>query len=260
MKTSLKLLALALALTGFGAHGASAETVKVGYAAEPYPPFTTPDASGKWTGWEVDFTNAICAKAKLDCVIVPTAWDGIIPALTSKKIDMIIASMSINDERMKTIDFSDKYYNTPSVVIAAKGSSITPTPEGLKGKILGVQVSTIHEAYAQKYFAKSLAELKQYQTQDEANQDLAAGRIDALQADSVAEDAFLASDQGKACCVSAGGVKDDNEILGVGAGVGLRKGDTALKDKINAAIKAIRTDGTYEAFSKKYFNFDIYGG
>ncbi len=260
MKHSFGRWAVAVTMTVMMGGAASAETVRVGYSAEPYPPFTTPDASGKWTGWEVDFTNAICAKAKLDCVIVPTAWDGIIPALTSNKIDMIIASMSINAERQKTIDFSDKYYNTPSVIIAAKGSTIKPTPEGLKGKILGVQVSTTHEAYAQKYFAKSAAEIKQYQTQDEVNQDLAAGRIDATQADSVAEDAFLASDQGKACCTSVGPVKDDKEILGQGAGVGLRKGDTALKDKINAAIKAIRADGTYDAFSKKYFNFDIYGG
>ena len=204
--------------------------------------------------------NAMCAKAKLDCVITPTAWDGIIPALTSHKIDIIISSMSINEERSKTIDFSDKYYNTPSVIIAAKGSAIKPTPEGLKGKVLGVQVSTTHEAYAQKYFAGSASEIKQYQTQDEANQDLAAGRIDATQADQVAEDAFLQSDQGKACCESKGPVKDDPVILGQGAGVGIRKEDTALKDKINAAIKAIRADGTYDTFSKKYFNFDIYGG
>ena len=251
--------AVALALTLLSTTG-YAETVRVGFAAEPYPPFTTPDASGNWTGWEVDFMNAICKQAKLDCVITPTAWDGIIPALTSKKIDMIVASMSINEERLKTIDFSDKYYNTPSVILAAKGSTIKPTPEGLKGKILGVQVSTTHEAYAQKYFAKSAAEIKQYQTQDEANQDLAAGRIDATQADSVAEQAFLDSEQGKSCCQSVGDVADDPVILGHGAGVGLRKGDTALKDKINAAIAAIRKDGTYDAFSKKYFNFNIYGG
>ena len=259
MNKRIATLAITLAL-GVLSTGAFAQTVRVGYAAEPYPPFTTPDANGKWTGWEVDFTNAICKEAKLDCVIVPTAWDGIIPALTSNKIDMIIASMSINDERMKTIDFSDKYYNTPSVIITAKGSGLKPTADGLKGKILGVQVSTTHEAYAQKYFAKSVSEIKQYQTQDEANQDLAAGRIDATQADSVAEQAFLDSDQGKQCCESVGNVADDVAILGQGAGVGLRKGDTALKSKINAAIAAIRKDGTYDAFSKKYFTFNIYGG
>ncbi len=259
MKIRFGVFALAIAL-GALARPASAETVRVGYSAEPYAPFTSQDASGKWVGWEVDFTNAICAKAKLDCVIVPTAWDGIIPALTSHKIDMIIASMSINDERKKTIDFSDKYYNTPASIITAKNSGIKPTAEGLKGKILGVQISTIHEQYARKYFAGSVADIKTYQTQDEVNQDLAAGRIDATQADSVAEEDFLKTDQGKQCCESVGNVKDDPEILGLGAGVGLRKDDTALKDKINAAIAAIRKDGTYEAMSKKYFAFDIYGG
>ena len=260
MKISFAVMACALAL-GLSSGVARAETVKVGFAAEPYPPFTSLDASGKWVGWEVDIMNALCAKAKLDCVITPTAWDGIIPALTSHKIDMIVASMSINAERLKTIDFSDKYYNTPSVIIAAKGSTIKPTPEGLKGKILGVQVSTTHEAYAQKYFAKSVAELKQYQTQDEANQDLAAGRIDALQADQVAEQDFLDSATGKACCVSVGVVADGFlSSWDEGAGVGVRKGDTALKDKLNAAIAEIRKDGEYDAISKKYFTFDIYGG
>jgi polar amino acid transport system substrate-binding protein len=99
---------------------ASAETVRVGVAAEPYPPFTEPDASGNWTGWEIEFMNAVCAEAKLDCVVTPVAWDGIIPALTSNKIDAIVGSMSITEERMKTIDFSDKYYNTPSVIATAK--------------------------------------------------------------------------------------------------------------------------------------------
>ena len=259
MKIRFGAFALAIAL-GALTRPAQAETVRVGFSAEPYAPFTAPDASGKWVGWEVDFMNAVCAKAKLTCEIAPTAWDGIIPALTSNKIDMIIASMSITDERLKTIDFSEKYYNTPTAVIAAKGSGIKPTADGLKGKILGVQVSTIHEAYARKYFGKALADIKTYQTQDEANQDLAAGRIDATQADSVAEQAFLDTDQGKACCESTGFVKDDPEILGKGVGIGLRKGDAALKDKLNAAIDAIRKDGTYDSISKKYFTFDIYGG
>ena len=261
MKTVARLFAATLAMAAvFGGRALADETVKVGFAAEPYPPFTSPDASGKWTGWEVDFMNAICAKAKLKCVITPTAWDGIIPALTSKKIDLIIGSMSINDERKKTIDFSDKYYKTPSMILAAKGSTITPTPEGLKGKILGVQVSTTHETYAQKYFGKTASEIKIYQTQDEANQDLAAGRVDALQADSIALSDFAKTDTGKSCCELKGNVADDAAILGSGVGVGLRKEDTALKDKINAAIKAIRADGEYDAFSKKYFDFDIYGG
>ncbi|MDA4635531.1 transporter substrate-binding domain-containing protein, partial [Escherichia coli] len=124
---------------------ASAEQIKVGIAAEPYPPFASPDASGKWEGWEVDVALAICAQAKLDCVITPVSWDGIIPALTTKKIDMIAASMSITPEREKTIDFSDKYYNTPTVILGSKDVKMDASPEGLKGKVLGVQVSTINQ-------------------------------------------------------------------------------------------------------------------
>ncbi|MBW6421962.1 transporter substrate-binding domain-containing protein [Rhizobium sp. XQZ8] len=258
MKTIIKTVALAIVLGTAALGVAQAQEVKVGFAAEPYPPFTSPDASGKWVGWEVDFMDAICAEAKLKCVITPVAWDGIIPALTTKKIDMIIGSMSITDERLKTIDFSDKYYNTPTGVIGQKTDKFEATPAGLKGKIIGVQVSTIHQDYATKYFGPGAAEIKEYQTQDEANQDLAAGRVDAVQADSIALDAFLKSDAGK-CCDLKGYVKDDPAILGQGVGVGLRKGEADLKTKINAAIKTIRSNGTYEKFSKKYFTFDVYG-
>ena len=252
-----KIVLAAVAALSLGTT-AMAEPLKIGVAAEPYPPFTSPDASGNWVGWEVDFMVAICKQAELECVITPTAWDGIIPALTSGQIDVIMSSMSITEERKKTIDFSDKYYNTPAMVMVAADSAITPDAAGLTGKIVGVQVSTTHEAYTQKYFAPVASEVKVYQTQDEANQDLAAGRVDAVMADSIALQAFLDSDAGKACCKSAGMVKDDPEILGAGVGFGLRKGDPLLP-KLNAAIAAIRADGTYAEITKKYFAFDVYG-
>jgi polar amino acid transport system substrate-binding protein len=257
MKTLTKFAAAVVLSLVAGA--ASAQQVKVGIAAEAYPPFASPDASGNWEGWEVEFIGAICKAAAMDCVITPVAWDGIIPSLTSGQIDVIMASMSITEERMQAIDFSDKYYNTPTGVAAAKGSGITATPEGLAGKIIGVQGSTIHEVYVQKYFAAGAAEVKVYATQDEANQDLAAGRIDATQADSITLDAFLNSDAGKACCESAGNVADDKEVLGLGVGAGLRKGEEDLKAKINKAIADIRADGTYDAITAKYFTSSIYG-
>lgn len=236
----------------------AAQEVKVGIAAEPYPPFASPDASGNWVGWEVEIINAVCAAAEMNCVITPVAWDGIIPSLTSGQIDAIMASMSITEERMKTIDFSDKYYNTPTVIATAKGAGIAPTAEGLAGKIIGVQVATVHEAYVNKHFAGTAAEIKVYQTQDEANQDLAAGRIDATQADSIALDAFIASEAG-ACCEIAGAVADDPEVLGLGVGVGLRQGEEELKAKFNAGIAAIRADGTYDKITAGYFASSIYG-
>ncbi|RWD05090.1 MAG: transporter substrate-binding domain-containing protein [Mesorhizobium sp.] len=259
MKRVLKTFAAAL-LFGVAAMGAAkADQVKIGVAAEPYPPFASPDASGKWVGWEVDFIDAVCAEEKLDCVITPVAWDGIIPALTTKKIDLIVASMSITEERKKTIDFSDKYYNTPTAIIGPKDQKFGATPDDLKGKVVGVQVSTVHAVYAKKHFTGA-AEVKEYQTQDEANQDLAAGRVDAVQADSIALGEFLKTDQGKACCDLKGMVAQDDEVLGPGVGAGVRKEDTDLKDKINAGIKAIRANGKYDEISKKYFDFDIYGG
>lgn len=250
-------LTLAAALAFGGA--ATAEPIKIGIAAEPYPPFASPDAAGNWVGWEVDLINAVCAAGAMECVITPVAWEGIIPSLTGGQIDAIMASMSITEERSKTIDFSDKYYNTPTVIITAKGSGLTPDNAGMAGKIIGVQVSTVHEAYAQKHFTDA-AEIKTYQTTDEGFQDLAAGRIDASQADSIAIDAFLASDAGKACCESIGAVADDQAVLGLGVGIGMRKGEDELKAKFNAAIAKVLADGTYDTISKPYFAMSIYGG
>ena len=258
MKKILATAAMALAFGIAGLAAASAEPVKVGFSPEAYPPFYSADASGNWTGWEVEIAHAICAEAKFECELTPIPWDGLIPALTTKKIDAIMNSMSITEERKKTIDFSDKYYNTPTAIVGPKSEKFGATPEDLKGKIIGVQVSTTHSAYAKKHFTEA-AEIKEYQTQDEANQDLAAGRIDATQADSIALDAFLKSEQGAACCDLKGYVAEDLEILGPGVGAGLRKEDTELKEKINAAIKAIRANGKYDEITKKYFDFDIFG-
>lgn len=250
----LVLIILVVCCTGSMAY---AKQIRVAFGAEPYPPFTSPDASGNWTGWEVEMIEAVCKQAGLDYVLAPTSWDGIIPALLSKKVDMIMGSMSITAPRLKMIDFSDKYYKTPTVIIGTKSMQFDATPEGLKGKILGVQTATIHQTYATKYFKDAI--IKEYQTQDEINQDLIAGRIDATQADSLAMDTFLKSEDGKKYCEVKGNVKDDPEILGLGVGVGVRKGDDELKAKINAAILAIRANGVYQEITKKYFDFDVYG-
>lgn len=249
------LLAAATAAAALSAGAAAAEQVKIGIAAEPYPPFASLDSSGNWVGWEVEVIGAVCAAAELDCVITPVAWDGIIPSLTGQQIDAIMASMSITEERLKTIDFSDPYYNTPAVIVADKSMDIEATPESLAGKVVGVQASTIHQAYAQEYFKDS--ELKVYQTQDEANQDLFAGRIDATQADSIAMADFVNSDAG-ACCEIKGAVADDPAILGRGVGAGVRKGDDDLLAALNKGIAAILADGTHEKITSNYFSASIY--
>jgi len=243
------MTAAAAMLLGFTAQAQA--DIKFGVAAEPYPPFESKDASGKWVGWEMDLMNAVCAQMKEKCELVEVAWDGIIPALTSKQIDVIWSSMSITDERKKTIDFTDMYYNTPTVIIGPKDGDKDISPDHLAGKTIGAQVSTTHQNYVQKYFgAKST--IKTYQTQDEANQDLAAGRLDYVQADALALDAFLKTEQGAACCELKGQVPEDAAILGIGVGGGLRKEDVALKEKLNAAIAALAKAGEFEKITAKY--------
>lgn len=230
--------------------------VKIGLAAENYAPFSEKGADGKWIGWEVEITQAVCAAMEEKCEVVEVAWDGIIPALLAKKIDIIMSSMSITEERMKTISFSDKYYNTPAAIVSGKSMAIDGSMGSVKGKIVGVQVSTTHANYVEKHYGD--ATIKTYSSFDEHNQDLVAGRVDAVVGDSLAFEAFLTSDAGKNFEIK--GELNDEAVFGPGVGGGIRKEDTALREKMNAAIKKIREDGTYDAISKKYFDFDIFGG
>ncbi len=252
MKTTRRILMAAAAALALAAATPAMADLKMGVAAEPYAPFTSKDASGQWVGWEVDFMNALCKEIGEKCAIEEVAWDGIIPALTSKKFDAIMSSMSVTDERKKTISFSDIYYNSAAVIIGAKGDDKDFSPEHLSGKNVGVQVSTTHSRYLDKYYASKGAVIKTYATQDEANNDLAAGRLDYVMADGVALGAFLDSDQGKACCEQKGAVPIDVEILGAGVGFGIRKEDTALLEKVNAGIKALGDKGVFAPITEQW--------
>ncbi|MFS8151969.1 transporter substrate-binding domain-containing protein [Vreelandella titanicae] len=235
-----------------------ADSYKIGLSAEPYPPFYAPDASGNWSGWEIDFIEELCDRLDAKCEIKPVAWEGIIPALKTGKIDMIIGSMSITPERAEQIAFSNKYYSSPTGILARKSTDIEPTPEGLEGAYLGIQSGTNQEQYARKHFADS-ANLNVYQTLNEELQDLVAGRIDAIVADTLAVQTFINSETGQSCCEYRGEVASDPELMSEDMGVGLRQSDTELRERVNSAIDAMRADSTYEEISAPYFDFDIYG-
>jgi polar amino acid transport system substrate-binding protein len=243
-----------LAVAGFAAQAQDA--IKFGVAAEPYPPFSSKDASGKWVGFEIDLMDAVCAEMKAKCELVEVAWDGIIPSLQEKKIDVIWSSMSITDKRKQVIDFTEMYYDTPAMFVAAKSSDIQISDDGLKGKIIGVQTSTTHADYAQKEYG-DVAEIKIYDTQDNANADLVAGRVDVLLADAIALDAFLKSDVGGDFEVKA--QAPDDPVFGYGVGGGMRKEDDELEKSLNLAIDTLLKNGKYNEIAKKYFDFDISG-
>lgn len=247
---------IALSFSVLAAMPASAD-IRLGLDSAPYPPFYEADSSGKFVGWEIEIGEAICAAMNERCEWVGVAWDGIIPALLAKKIDAIVGSMSITEERLKTISFSNKYYNTPAAIVAPKSMDLDGSATSIKGKIIGVQVSTTHQNYVEATYQSMADSVKTYQDFNEHNQDLIAGRIDAVVGDSLAFADFLDSPEGADFEIK--GTLSDEAIFGLGVGAGIRKEDSALVEKFNAAIKQIREDGTYEKISAKYFDFDIFG-
>jgi arginine/ornithine transport system substrate-binding protein len=185
-------------------------------------------------------------------------WDGMIPGLQAKKYDVIISSMSITDERMQVVDFTDKYYNTPSRIVVKADTPFTDL-KSLKGKKLGVLKGSTQEKYAMGELKPAGATIVPYEAQDQVYLDIKSGRLDGTVADQVeVNGGFLSKPEG-AGYGFVGPVLKDPKYFGYGAGVALRKGETALKDELNAAIKAIRANGTYDTIAKKYFNFDVYG-
>jgi len=231
-------------------------TVRIGTDAT-YPPFESQDASGAIVGFDIDIGNAVCAAVKLKCEFQNQEWDGIIPALTANKIDAILSSMSITEERLKSIDFTDKVYNTPPAIAVPKDSDIAGVdPANFAGKAIGVQSSTTHATYAEK--AYSGAEVKYYKTADDYKLDLSSGRIDAAMDDVVVLTEWLDSPDG-ACCKLLGTMKPVPEIHGAGAGIGVRKEDTDLKALFNQGLAAIIASGKYKEINDKYFKFDVFG-
>lgn len=213
-----------------------------------YPPFNGVDANGKLIGFDVDIAMALCKEMKANCELVAQDWDGIIPALVANKYDAIIASMSITDERKKTIDFTNKYYSNYLAIIGEKGK-VAGTND-LVGKVVGAQRSTLASQWAEDNLMGK-ADVKLYDTQTAAYADLSAGRLDAMVSDIYPAMDWLKDNSGYEL---SGNAIDINDQIGIG----IRQGESDLKAAFNKAIDAIRTNGTYAKINAKYFSADIY--
>jgi arginine/ornithine transport system substrate-binding protein len=259
MKSTFRIFFILAALGASAASGVAAaqdaRKIRIGVEGA-YPPFSQIGTDGKLKGFDIDIANALCEQMKAQCTLVQQDFDGMIPSLQAKKIDAVVASMSITEDRQKVVDFSDKYYRTPARFVARRNANLNVSPAGLKGKRIGVQRTTIHDKFATETFKES--EIVRYTKQDDVFLDLAAGRLDGALLDWIAaSEGFLKTPAGKEFTF-AGPVYIDFKYFGVGAGIAVRKGD-ALKDQLNAAIKAIRANGTYKKIQDKYFDFDVYG-
>ena len=241
-----------------------------------YPPWNGTNAAGELEGAEIDLAADLCARMNAECELVAQDWDGIIPALQNGKYDAIIAGMSITAERMEVINFSQGYANEPasfsvlkSSPLAALGASgkvnmdalndtssalLASLKETLNGNVVGVQGSTTHENFVKQVLGDSVT-MKSYDTQQNMELDLAAGRIDAALCDQGSMEAFMETDGGKDVIFIGPGL--GGGPFGGGVGVGLRKADTDLLEMINKAIDEARADGTLAEHFTKWFGKDI---
>lgn len=220
-----------------------------------YPPFSEIGADGQLKGFEIDLAREWCTRMKRECELVKTDFDGLIPALQARKIDAIIASLSITDTRRKAIAFSKSYYSTPQTFIARAGAPEDISPAALKGKKIGVQSATINEAYVNALYGQS--QIVRYASQDQVYLDLKSGRIDYSLVDKVAAETFMKSATGQGI-QAVGPALRDSKYFGEGVGVGLRKAEAkTLGAQFNAAIDAGQADGSFKRLAAKYFPYDI---
>lgn len=250
-----RLLACLALLAVFGVPTLSAaQPLRLGVEGA-YPPFSEIGPDGKLKGFDIDIADALCRQMKVECVQVQVEFDAMIPALRAKKIDAIVASMSVTAERRKVVDFSDLYYQSVARWVGRESDRFEISAAGLKGKRIGVQRATIHDRFASATFKDST--LVRYTKQDEVWLDLLAGRIDGTLVDNVAaSEGFLKTPAGKGYTFH-GPVFDDPAFFGDGPGIAVRKGDTALQSRLNAALAAIIADGTHRRLQARYFPFDI---
>lgn len=279
MKTLARLTALAaLAVTSFALPALAQAPQKVRIATEgAFRPWNWTEANGTLAGFEIDLYKDLCKRANLDCSIEAQSFDGLIPALNAGKFDAIMAGMSVTPKREEAILFSTPYGSTGQTFAVAKTSPLANLPDKgtvfhmgndeagalaeieklkplLKGKVIGVQTSTINGAFLEKFF-KGVVEIREYKTTEQHDLDLAAGRIDAVMA-SMAYLATAASKPGNED-MAVVGPRFQGGIVGKGSAVGLRKSDTELKAKFDKAIAEANADGTIKTLSEKYFGFDV---
>ncbi len=245
--------ALCVAMTLLLAAGTVAAGEKIRIASEGYfPPFNYFDDGGKLAGFDVDIGRALCEKMNADCEFVPEDWDTLIPGLLDEKYDVILASMSITEEREKSVSFTIPYYSNMLTFIGRRNSGIKISDDGLKGKSVGSQHGTISAEHLEGQYG-GIVNVKLFETQDEAYEALATGKLDLVLVDNLPAYDWLQTDAGKDHEFVGEFVDIDDRI-----GMAVRKGDDDLRQKLNQALIAILEDGTYETINDNYFPFSIY--
>ena len=273
-----KILIYLLSIGVFGvASIANSQTIRIGTEGA-YPPWNNINSAGDLEGAEIDFGNEACKRMGVTCEWVTQDWDGIIPALLQGKYDIIIAGMSITEERKEKVNFTTGYMTDGARFAVLKNSglanlniagmakvnlnnaggkeqaAIGQLIAAMDGKTVCVQSSTIHQNFLEKHMSGAV-DVKLYQAVDDHNLDLAAGRCDAVLADVGSVIDFMESDGG--VDVAFTGPTFSGGVFGDGVGGAVRKEDTDILEMWNAAIAEMSKDGTTAEITKEWFGRDI---
>ena len=226
----------ALALTASMAFAGSHSVVRLGTEGA-YPPYNFINDAGEVDGFERELGDELCTRAGLTCEWVTNEWDSIIPNLVAGNYDVIIAGMSITEERDEVFDFTSKYTQPdPSAYHALDGADVD-----FEGGVIASQAGTLQAAQ----IASSGATLVEFATPDETVAAVRSGEADAVLADKAYLEPIA---EENADVVLVG----EDILLGGGIGMGIRESDTELRDKFTAAIESMKEDGTLNALIVKW--------
>jgi octopine/nopaline transport system substrate-binding protein len=260
---TLRSIVVSGLMVAAAAGGARAEegVLRVGTEGDA-PLFSMADANGNVTGFDADVANGICAELKVKCRFVVQAFSSLVPSMDTDRFDVIISGLGITAERAKKIDYSIPYATTPLYFVVPKDSplaglkSLEEIRTALAGKRVGVVTGTTYAKFIEKRVPD--ADLKTYDATTQQTADLATGRLDAAFGDSPTWMDFLATPDGanfKKIDVKVMAM-DDPDVLGHGMGVGMRKGNTELKAKVDAALCSMINGGKIKESSAKWFHDD----
>ena len=231
----MKKLVLATAALALCAGMASADTVRMGTEGA-YPPWNFINDSGQVDGFERALGDELCKRAELTCEWVTNEWDSIIPNLVSGNYDVIIAGMSITDERDEVIDFTQNYTPPdPSAYLSLSADL------DVEGAVIAAQTNTIQAAFV----AEKGWTLVEFATPEETIAAVRNGEADAVLADK-SYPAPVADEEADLVLL------EREEEIGGGVGMGVRESDTELKAKFDAAIQSMKDDGSLNALISKW--------
>lgn len=225
-----------------------------------FPPFEELDANGQLRGFNVDIAQALCQQMKVECELQRFAWDDLIPALQEGRADLVLASMSITEERQQKVDFTNRYAQTPALFFARKGvvHEVIITPRRIKGKRVGVQRGTTYDKYLSAKYEKHV-QLQRFESTEDMYQALYDGRVEVVLDDAVSGYfGFLDSERGQNF-EQVGNKVVAPSIFGKGQGIAVRKGNQELRERLDRALLEILGNGVYRRIEKGYFTqFSVY--